>query len=62
MTEGVCIVDLHQLCQDLFNSYLAFVRFQAESILDTGILQPSELTQSYLDSMSGQTPATHRKA
>ena len=55
LTTLVCSTDaLAQVCQDMYSTYVDFISAQASFLLSQKVLQPQQLTESYLAGISGE--------
>ena len=59
LKAAVCRADaLSQVCQDLYSTYVDTISAQTGFILSQQILQPQQLTESYLAGISGKFQCT----
>ena len=59
----MCSADaLSQVCQDLYSTYVDTISAQTAFILSQNILQPQQLTESYLAGVSGDFQCTLYRA
>lgn len=54
----MCSADaLSQVCQDMYSTYVVMISAETAVILSQNVLQPQQLTESYLAGISGDCDA-----